>query len=169
MIRRALVALLALFLSLCTSCAFHQARGPQFQEVSATKQGAATVYIYRTANEKSGYNRTYTLLANGEKVTDLLHGGYFPLEIEPGRLRLASDVNATIDRVLGLGLVGLAFEEAISPDAAKLAIDVKPGQTYFVKFKPEVHFTHFTPKLSLVDDPVGRSEIRSCSLLEPAK
>lgn len=68
--------------------------------------------------ESFGYDRAYSLVANGQVVTDLLYEGYFAFEVEPGKVSLAADLKNTSGQQLRVGLLDFALR----PDAAKMDI-----------------------------------------------
>jgi hypothetical protein len=96
-------------------------------------------------------------------ITDLLHGGYYTYEANPGTLNLFVDVNKSIKQLIPL--LGAAIEAASRPEGAKLEMQLSAGETYYVRVHPDVHFTHFTPTLLLVPNDVGLKEIAACKLI----
>jgi hypothetical protein len=151
----------ALPVLLLSACAFNQPEGSAFSPRALSRPDRALVYVYRPTGEKFGWDRAYSLLANGAVVTDLLYEGYFPLEVEPGKLSLAADLKKTMGQELRVGLL----EYSLRPDAAKLELETKAGDTYFVKFHPEAHAFSFEPRLYLVAAAVGEREISACQLV----
>ena len=144
-----------------SGCAFNQPRGPAFTPHTVSQSDRALIYVYRPKGERFGYDRAYSLVANGKVVTDLLYEGYYPFEVEPGKLSLAADLKSTAGQQLRVGLLDFALR----PDAAKMDIETKAGSTYFIKFRPEAHAFSFEPRLYLVAGDVGEREIRDCKLV----
>lgn len=161
----AIVALCVLS-TLLPGCAFNKARGASFQSRdSQVAPEKALIYVYRPLGESFGYNRTYFLMSNEGKLTDLLHGGYLPYEVTPGKVILYADVN-----VLFMTALTMTFWELIAnPDGAKLELNVEVGRTYYVRFTPKTHFTHFTPHFYLMAQEEAEPELRKCKLLEMAE
>jgi hypothetical protein len=150
------------FLVLALSgCAFNQPQGPAFLPHALSQSDRALIYVYRPKGERFGYDRAYSLVANGKVVTDLLYEGYYPFEVEPGKLSLAADLKNTPGQQLRVGLLDFALR----PDAAKMDIETKAGSTYFIKFRPEAHTFSFEPRLYFIANDVGEREIRDCKLI----
>jgi hypothetical protein len=147
-------------------CALHQAKGPVFSAPVSPSPGKALVYFYRPHTEKHGYNRTYLIAANAVKLPDMLHGGYYSQEVDPGHLRVASNTGVTWDRIIGMPGAVTAVEQ--STGTAVLEFEVEAGRIYYVKCHPEEHTWYIRPRLYLVDNTAGEAEIKSCKLV-PAK
>ena len=144
-------------------CTFNDPTGPKFFPQALSGPDKALIYFYRSPGESFGYDRTYFLSVNGRKITDLLHGGYFPYETGPGTLALLSDVNKSLRMMMPLATA--VIEAAANPDAAKLEMEVEAGKTYYVRMYPETHTFHFTPHLTLVTKDVGEKDIANCKLI----
>ena len=142
-------------------CAFNQPQGPAFSPHTLSQSDRALIYAYRPKGERFGYDRAYSLVANGRVVTDLLYEGYYAFEVEAGNLSLAADLKNTAGQQLRVGLLDFALR----PEAARMDIETKAGFTYFVKFRPEAHAFSFEPRLYLVANDVGEREIRDCKLI----
>jgi hypothetical protein len=149
------------FVVALSGCAFNQPQGPAFVPRAISQSDRALIYVYRPKGERFGYDRAYSLAANGKVVTDLLYEGYYPFEVEPGKLSLAADLKNTPVQQLRVGLLDFALR----PDAAKMEIATKAGSTYFIKFRPEAHTFSFEPRLYSVANDVGEREIRDCKLI----
>jgi hypothetical protein len=144
-----------------SGCAFNQPQGPAFLPHTLSRSDRALIYVYRPKGERFGYDRAYSLVANGKVVTDLLYEGYYPFEAEPGKLSLAADLKNTPGQQLRVGLLDFALR----PDAARMDIETRAGSTYFIKFRPEAHTFSFEPRLYFVGNDIGRREIRDCKLI----
>jgi Protein of unknown function (DUF2846) len=149
--------------TLLSGCTFNAPTGPTFSPHQLSGSDKALVYFYRPSGESFGYDRTYFLAVNGRKVTDLLHGGYFPHEVSPGKLAVLSDINRSLRMMMPLATA--AIEAAANPDAARLEMEVEAGKTYYIQMHPETHTFHFTPHLTLVTKDVGEKEIANCKLI----
>jgi hypothetical protein len=150
-----------LLVVLLSGCAFNQPQGPAFTPHALSQSDRALIYVYRPKGERFGYDRAYSLIANGEVVTDLLYEGYFPFEVAPGKLSLAADLKNTAGQQLRVGLLDFA----VRPEAARMDIETKAGSAYFLRFHPETHTFTFEPRLYLVANDVGEREIRDCKLI----
>lgn len=146
---------------LLAGCTFNAPDGPPFTALPRPSDQEALVYVYRPANERWGYDRTYYLFDAKEKLTDLLHGGYFPFSVKPGKVSLFADVNRSFRTWLGGGPIELA----VAADGAVLKFDAKAGETYYVRFHPITHAWSFEPTMTLVSKYEGLSQLRSCKLL----
>jgi hypothetical protein len=155
--RTSLVALLILLIT-SSGCALHQAKGPAFSTAETPQPGQALIYIYRPPTEDFGYQRIYYIQANGVRLKDLKHGGYYPYETNPGHIQLVSTFKLAF-----LGGLDLAIERS-TVEAAKLEFDAKAGGVYYVKLHPESHATYIQPKLFLMSNDDGESEIKVCKL-----
>jgi hypothetical protein len=96
--------------------------GSPFQRVDPIPEGMALVYVYRPYQDYAeGYNQI--LFVNGRPLTRLYNSGYFPVIVPPGDVDLA--------------LGGYNFMDTASSKyrAYRLQIEVKAGQTYFVKVR----------------------------------
>lgn len=144
-----------------SGCAFNKPQGQAFVPHTLSQPDRVLIYVYRPKGETFGYDRAYSLVANGQIVTDLLYEGYYPFEVGPGKLSLAADLKNTSAQQLRVGLVDFALR----PEAAKMDIETKAGATYFIKFRPEAHTFTFVPRLYLIANDVGESEIRDCKLI----
>ena len=144
-----------------SGCAFNKPQGPAFLPHALTQSERALIYVYRPKGESFGYDRAYSLVANGKIITDLLYEGYFPFEVDPGKLSLAADLKSTTGQQLRVGLLDFALR----PEAARMDIETKAGSTYFIKFHPETNAFSFEPRLYLIASEVGEREIRDCRLI----
>lgn len=144
-----------------SGCAFNKPQGAAFSPHAFSQPDRALIYVYRPKGERFGYDRAYSLVVNGRIVTDLLYEGYFPFEVEPGRLSLAADLKNTTGQQLRVGLLDFHLR----PDAARMELETKAASTYFIKFHPETHTFTFEPRLYLIPNDVGEREIRDCKLV----
>jgi len=120
------------------------------------------IYIYRPPSERAGYQRIYYVQANGNRLKNLKHGGYYPYETNPGHVQLVSSANNDF----GFGGGGLAQSIEVSHvKAAKLEFEVEAGRVYYVKLHPESHPFYFQPQLFLMNNSDGESEIKVCKLI----
>ncbi len=126
--------------------------GPAFQEEAVTGD-RALVYIFRES-AVGGSASAFKIFANGEHITNMSNGGYYPYSAAAGKLELKAKIKAN---ALNFGL-GITF--TAQPE---LALDVVGGETYFVQFE---FGSLGGPKLKLVDRQVGLDKIRDCNKTE---
>jgi hypothetical protein len=102
-----------------------------------THPGAATLYVYRSPfNTATDDNVLYV---DGRLIGSTLPGGYFRVNLPPGRHTL----------------------HGTGPDGGKLTFDVRPGTLYFVDLSVVAGNSHFQP----VPESRGRRELASCCML----
>lgn len=146
-----------------TGCAFNKPTGALFEAKSGPSPGHSLIHFYRPSGESFGYDRTYFLVVNQQKVCDILHGGCFTQEFTSGKLSIVSDVNRSFrTEVLGVSPIAKIAELAANPQAARLDLQAAAGKTYYVKMHPDTSFSHFTPKLYLVPEETALKEIQRC-------
>lgn len=157
-----LLTAVVIYVSGCASGPTARASGPQFSDYTDISDDKALVYIYRQA-EKWGYDRNYALRANGEPVAILRSGGYIPYIADPGMVRFSATLNFNLAMVM---IPAQGVSDTVTDQDDLINLDLERGKTYFLKFHQEVHPLHFTPKMYLVANDVGRQEIRDCKLLK---
>ncbi|TAL09281.1 MAG: DUF2846 domain-containing protein [Nitrospirae bacterium] len=113
-----------------------------YQRVEAIPPGKALVYIYRPGGFLGGAVY-YDVRANGTVVTTLYRGGYYPYIAEPAEIEFSAKTEAT----------------------DSVTIDVKAGQTYYIKGTVGVGFVVGRPHLTVVPASDAESEIAECKLL----
>jgi len=164
------LCLLALAIVLATGCV-HHATGPAFSVPAAPQAGKALVYFYWAPGKKSLYD--YPLIINDEKVTDMLHGGFYPYESPAGHLRVIAGATPTPIgwRIYQFILLGpfVFVDTSTWQEPARLDLDVEAGHVYFIKLQTERHLNHFSPRLFPVTRDVGESEITACGLIQRAE
>ena len=136
--------LLVLVLSGCSTTP----HGPTFSPVQHISPGKALVYFYRP-NMFRGGRATFRVYVNDGLIVEMKNGGYYPLIVDPGKLRISTKMKPTFGYVL----------EAIVTLGETIDIDAEAGVRYFVK----VDFTK-TKQLQLVPNDVGREEIEQLKL-----
>ena len=142
-----------------SGCSHWKANGPLFSQGATPSPGQALIYIYRPPHETFGWQRIYFVQANGNRLKDLKFGGYYPYETNPGHIQLDSATKQAFGHYIETAI------ERATVDDAKLEFDAVAGQAYYVKFHPESHPTYFKPRLFLMNNTDGDSEIKECKLL----
>lgn len=121
-----------------------KAKGPIFEDYGEIPDGKALVYIYRNA-EVAGYKRRYRVQANGDLVTIMMSGGYFPALVDPGHVVISADRYDSVE------------------------FDLAPGDVRWVRFDLITHFATMEVQLTDVDPEMAALEIASAKRLEPAE
>jgi hypothetical protein len=135
----ALLVASALLLSGCVTL------GAQYSAAGAAPPNRATVYVYRPAAMAPALSPTVapTVSANGVPLAELPAHGYFVYYAAPGELELAEHTEAK----------------------TSVTLDVKAGETYYVKGTFGMGFFIGHPHLVLVGKDVGEKEIKDCKLV----
>jgi len=138
--KRSLVLLLLLIgLFLLSSCA----SGPAFKKVETIPENMGLVYIYRPG-KAMGAAVSYQVKANGVPIIRLNPGGYYAYLAKPGEIEFSAKTEST----------------------SSITIDVKPGETYYLKGTIGIGFFVGRPHLVVVTPEVGEQEVVKCKLLE---
>lgn len=125
------------------------ASGPRYEAAAQAPAGKGLVYIYRPGKFMGGgvvFDVHAGPKADNHPVVELASGGYFPYYAEPGELELWSKTEST----------------------SSVTLDVKAGQTAYVRGSIGVGFFVGRPSLEVVDHNTGEREIRECKLLPAA-
>jgi len=117
------------------------AAGPAFTKIEKIPEDAGLVYIYRPGSA-FGAAVSYDVKANGIPVTRLTPGGYYPHFAKPGETEFSAKTEST----------------------SSITLDVKAGQTYYVKGTVGVGILVGRPHLVLVPAEIGEKEIVKCKL-----
>jgi Protein of unknown function (DUF2846) len=118
--------------------------GPKFTPDTAAQPDRGTVYVYRTGSMGAAVHPQVT--ANGVPLAQLPPQGYFVYHAAPGELELAQKTEAT----------------------TSVTLDVKAGETYYVKGSIGIGFFVGHPHLVIVSNDVGAKEIVECKLIPGA-
>lgn len=133
------VALALLVLALVSGCA---SLGPVYQNVEMVPQDKGLVYIYRPSSFVGG-GVSYDVKVGETPVTTLYNGGYYPYFSDPGEIEFWAKTESK----------------------SAVTLDVKVGETYFVKGTVGVGFLVGRPHLSVVPNETGSQEIVDCKLI----
>ena len=132
----ALVAILAACTSTPQASRERDAEAKQF----VTHPGAATLYVYRSnLNRHAQIYDDPVLYVDDRLIGNALPGGFFRIDAVPGRHVL----------------------HGIGSDAGRLAIDVRPGQIYFVRLDVVAGQSNFRVE----PEQIGRSTVQACCAL----
>lgn len=117
------------------------ASGPKFTPDSAVPANRAAVYLYRPSAVGAAVSPAVT--ANGVPLAELKAEGYFVYRAAPGELELAQKTEAS----------------------TSVTLDIKAGDTYYVKGSVGMGFFVGHPHLVIVANDVGMKEITECKLI----
>jgi len=131
-----LSVLLVSFLSGCS------AKGPAFTKIDHLAADKGLVYIYRVP-AFTGSAVYYDIKVNGNPITTLKNGGYFPYQTLTGEIEFS----------------------AATETSSSVTLDVEPGKEYYIKGSLSVGFLAGRPHLAVVPNKVGEKEIQECVLL----
>lgn len=120
--------------------------GDSFSPEPSVPTGKALVYVYKA---KTYGKSLYKLTANGEPITQLQRGGYFPYFADPGALVLATYKRPR-------------FGELIPDPVHDLTIHVSAGEIRYVTITSGlvVHLVEVSPD-------VANKEMSKCKRLPP--
>jgi hypothetical protein len=117
------------------------ASGPKFTPDTAAHSDRATVYVYRPGSFGAAVRPN--VMTNGVSLGEMQAQGYFVYHAAPGELELTVKTEAT----------------------SSVTLDVKAGQTYYVKGSVGMGFFVGHPHLVIVSNDVGEKEITECKLV----
>jgi uncharacterized protein YceK len=118
--------------------------GTKFAPDNQVPADRAAVYVYRTSALGAAIAPTVT--ANKVPLLGLPPGGYFEYRAQPGELTLEQHTEAT----------------------TSVTLDVKAGETYYVRGSVGMGFFVGHPHLVIVPNADGEREIRECKLVPGA-
>lgn len=134
--RHVLLAALALLAGCASTPQASRERDAEAKEF-ITHPATAAIYVYRSALDRLGQDSV--LYVDQRIIGATLPGGYFRIDVNPGRRRL----------------------HGIGHDQGRLDIEVRPGEIYFVALSVTDGNSHFA-----VRQPVqGRAELLQCCVL----
>lgn len=125
------------FLTACGSL------GHKFDGVQIPNKDEAIIYYYRPS-KFVGSGVYYDIKENGEKVTTLYNGGYYPHKTTAGN----------------------KFVSAKTEVAEQISFPVENGETYFVRGKVNMGLVVGRPSLKLVPKKKALKEIQDCRIIE---
>lgn len=139
-----LVFSLSLFLLvLLSGCA---SLGPVYQKVEALPADQGLVYIYRPSSFVGG-GVSYDVKVGETPVTTLYNGGYYPYFSAPGEVEFWAKTESR----------------------SAVTLDIKAGETYFLKGTVGVGLLVGRPHLTVVPEETGNTEITGCKLIPEKK
>ena len=144
---------------LLSGCATPPLKGAAFHLIENIPENKSVVYVYWTDDAAQIKGIDFSISANGEPITDMRHGGYYPIIAEPGKLELSSHVNF---KFMAVG----ALDVAMAPTKT-LVINVDKGKEYYVRCVSYGGGNAFNYALDMRvnDKNWGRYELRGAKLL----
>jgi hypothetical protein len=143
-LRRSVLILICLIAALTlNSCA---SLGPPYQKVATIPDDKGLVYIYRPGSFIGG-GVSYDVKIGETPITTLYTGGYYPYFSKPGEVEFWAKTESK----------------------SSVTLDVKPGQTYYIKGTVGVGFIVGRPHLMVVEPNVAETEIAECKLIPEKK
>lgn len=130
-------------LLLVTGCA---SLGPVYSRVDKVPDNAGLVYFYRPSSFVGG-GVSYDIKNGDTVITTLYNGGYYPYFSAPGEKEFWAKTESK----------------------SSITLDVKPGQTYYVKGEVGVGFLVGRPHLMVVAPEIAEKEIVDCKLITDNK
>ena len=116
--------------------------GPPFQKIEKIPDNMGLVYIYRPSKLMGGAIK-YEVDANKVLVTHLPAGGYYPYFAKPGVTEFSAETESK----------------------SAVTIDVKAGETYYIKGTIGIGFFVGRPHLVIVSREEGAKEIAECKII----
>ncbi len=148
-----------LFLYIISGCAV----GPRFEPMSNIPEKHSVIYIYRPSR-MAGSAIGQHIYANGEYVALLESGTYCAYVCKPQDVSFAlkDTGGALIPLALNTPIILLPFMEYQTETVHAITIRTEPGKTYFLYR----NLGSFVMPLKLVDEKIGREEIKKCKKAE---
>jgi len=128
-----------LTLLLITGCA---SLGPVYFKADKIPDNSGLVYFYRPSSF-FGSGVSYDIKNDDTVITTLYNGGYYPYFCAPGEKEFWAEIETK----------------------SSITLDVKTGQTYYVKGEVGVGFLVARPHLMVVTPEIAEKEIVGCKLI----
>jgi hypothetical protein len=135
--------LFLLQLLLITGCA---SLGPVYSKADNIPDNSGLVYFYRPSSI-IGSASSYDIKNDDTVITTLYNGGYYPYFSPPGEKEFWAEIESK----------------------SSITLDVKAGQTYYVKGEIGVGFVFPRPHLMVVTPEIAEKEIADCKLIPDNK
>ena len=130
-------------LLLITGCA---SLGPVYSKADKIPDNSGLVYFYRPSSFY-GFAASYDIKNDDTVITTLYNGGYYPYFSTPGEKEFWAKTESK----------------------SSITLDVKIGQTYYVKGEVGVGFLVGRPHLMVVTPEIAEKEIVDCKLIPDNK
>ena len=116
--------------------------GPVYSKVDKIPENAGLVYFYRPSAFFSG-GLSYDVKTGETVITTLKNGGYYPYFSAPGEKEFWAKTESK----------------------SSVTLDVKAGQTYYIKGEVGVGILVARPHLMVVAPEIAEKEIVNCNLI----
>jgi hypothetical protein len=140
------------FIAVAVTFALVGCTAPRFSPVAVIPGDKALVYIYRKA-ALGGIAGNHHIFVNGQPVTSLYSGSYYPYFAVPGTNSFSSKM------ISPAILMDMTMNAMFQGDLCQL--DTEAGKTYYVQFKIA---TTWGPKIMRADGDKGANDIKNCRL-----
>lgn len=120
--------------------------GPAYTKVEQIPENKGLIYIYRPSSIVGG-GISPDVKVGETVIATLYNGGYYPYFANPGEVELWAKTESK----------------------SAVTLDVKPGETYYVKGTIGVGFFVGRPHLIVVSPEEGAKEIAACKLIPEKK
>jgi len=137
------ISLLLAGMLVLSSCA---GLGPVYQKVEMVPDNVGLVYIYRPSSFVGG-GVSYDVKVGEIPITTLYNGGYYPYFSKTGEVEFWAKTESK----------------------SSVTLDIKAGQTYYIKGTVGVGFIVGRPHLMVISSEVGEKEIIECKLIPEEK
>lgn len=124
-------------------CRFPRPYGPVYSKVDKILDNTGLVYFYWLRDDFRDERVSLNIKTGETVITTLYHNGYHPYFSSPGELEFWVD----------------------NEKDSSVKIDVKPGQTYYIKAELVTGFFSRRPQLKVVDSEDAENEIAGCKLM----
>lgn len=124
---------------LITGCA---SLGPVYSKVDKIPDNTGVVYLYRPPSF-IGSGVSYDVKIGDTVITTLYNGGYYPYYSQPGEKEFWAKTESR----------------------SSVTLDVRPGETYYLKGTVGVGFFVGRPHLMIVAPEIAEKEIAECKLI----
>lgn len=142
-VKNVIVIASLLLITLLTGCGAKL--GPVYQKAEEIPLDSGLVYIYRPSSFVGG-GVSYDVKVGDTSITRLYNGGYYPYFSAPGEVEFWAQTETR----------------------SAVTLDVKAGETYYIKGTVGVGLLMGRPHLMVVPAEIAINEIVDCKLL-PAK
>lgn len=116
--------------------------GQIYQKADTVPENMGMVYIYRPSSFVGG-GISYDVKVAETPVVTLYNGGYYPYLSKPGEVEFWAETESK----------------------SSVTLDIKAGESYYIKGTVGVGFIVGRPHLMLVSQEVAESEISKCKLI----
>lgn len=144
------ILLAVILLSTVTACGAPLLPGPEFTPYLLKDPNKVIVYIYRPYGEDYGWGRRYVVMnSDNDKKIIIKHGGYYPMELNPGKIVFATDRSTQL---------------TLNTAKNRILVNLEKGKTYYVRLHTITNAWSFDIYLANHDEFIGLKELETCRL-----